>query len=328
MPDPPSPTRRARMKRASRCPELLIAMAHSAGHSGVVTAALLQMTSAQATIWNRTQMHSGVRSATELLQQEIGQAGRITLPAAVTLSANAAASATTATVSSVSGMFVGERLIVDTGSNQETVTVSAINTSTRWSRSATASTRTRRNSADFVSVRPCVRSARVGDGRDSPTGVVPPAASPVNFTNGSTGIGAEALRRYQRRRHDGVRRVHLRYDERQPLSEHDVVRRRRAKPALTAAQVLLDEHHGEPGRHRLLSVPDGRVEHATCSTWRSRSRSTPHQIDPVTKQLQTETKALLNVSPRNVVNTWELAAINAARVQPTPPSITTLIGLS
>jgi 2C-methyl-D-erythritol 2,4-cyclodiphosphate synthase len=53
------------------------------------------------------------------------------------------------------------------------------------------------------------------------------------------------------------------------------------------------------------------------------------KVDPVTKQLQTETKALLNVSPRNVVNTWELAAHNAARVQSTPPTVTSnLVGHS
>ena len=34
------------------------------------------MTTAQKTIWNRTEMHSGIRGATELLQQEVGQAGR------------------------------------------------------------------------------------------------------------------------------------------------------------------------------------------------------------------------------------------------------------
>src|SRR5579864_2957322 len=55
--------------------------------SGVVTQALLQMTTSQATIWNRTEMHSGIRGATELLEQEMGQAGRLSLP--VTLSLNA-----------------------------------------------------------------------------------------------------------------------------------------------------------------------------------------------------------------------------------------------
>jgi len=47
--------------------------------SGAAVTALLKMTSTQATIWNRTQMHSGIRGATEVLQQEVGQAGRITL---------------------------------------------------------------------------------------------------------------------------------------------------------------------------------------------------------------------------------------------------------
>ena len=46
-------------------------------------------------------------------------------------------------------------------------------------------------------------------------------------------------------------------------------------------------------------------------------------IDPVTKQFQTETKALLNVSPRNVFNAWQLAGLGIyERVQPIPPSVT------
>jgi len=50
------------------------------------------------------------------------------------------------------------------------------------------------------------------------------------------------------------------------------------------------------------------------------------QVDPITKQFQKETKALLNVSPRNVVNVWELAAIGLFnRVQPMPPSILNLL---
>src|SRR4051812_48773564 len=43
---------------------------------GVVMTALNQSTRQQQTIWNRTEMHSGVRGATELMQQEVGQAGR------------------------------------------------------------------------------------------------------------------------------------------------------------------------------------------------------------------------------------------------------------
>src|SRR5437667_10906249 len=67
--------------------ELLVATTLLLVVSAIVTSALMQMTAAQKTIWNRTEMHSGVRGATELLQQEVGQAGRISLPAPVTLSA-------------------------------------------------------------------------------------------------------------------------------------------------------------------------------------------------------------------------------------------------
>jgi len=51
-------------------------------------------------------------------------------------------------------------------------------------------------------------------------------------------------------------------------------------------------------------------------------------VDAVTKQFQTETKALLNVSPRNVFNTWSLASIGYTdRIQSTPTTVTTLIAL-
>ena len=71
--------------------ELLVAATLLLIVSAAVTSALLQMTTAQQTIWNRTEMHSGVRSATELMQQEVGQAGRISLPAVVALTAAVAA---------------------------------------------------------------------------------------------------------------------------------------------------------------------------------------------------------------------------------------------
>src|SRR5437868_3248580 len=65
--------------------EMLIATGLLLVISSIVTSALLQMTNHQQTIWNRTEMHSGVRGATELLQQEVGQAGRIAIPAPVTI---------------------------------------------------------------------------------------------------------------------------------------------------------------------------------------------------------------------------------------------------
>ena len=100
------------------------------------------MAASHRTVWNRTEMHSGIRGATELLQQEVGQAGRVALPNLVQLSTAVATSGVAtvtvkavnsagATISSAKGtdsMFVGERLVVDAGSKEETVTVTAVNT--------------------------------------------------------------------------------------------------------------------------------------------------------------------------------------------------------
>src|SRR5262245_7402705 len=97
-------------------PELLIAMAIMLLISGAAVTALLKMGSTQATVWNRTQMHSGIRGATEVLQQEVGQAGRVSLPASVTLSGAVSllpGTPQTVAVSSATGMFVGERLTID-----------------------------------------------------------------------------------------------------------------------------------------------------------------------------------------------------------------------
>ena len=48
--------------------------------------------------------------------------------------------------------------------------------------------------------------------------------------------------------------------------------------------------------------------------------------DPTMNELQKETKALLNVSPRNVFYAWQLAsAPQANRVQPMPPTVAALL---
>jgi len=59
--------------------ELLVAMTVMLLISGAAVTAILKLSTTQSTIWNRTQMHSGIRGATEVLQQEVGQAGRIAL---------------------------------------------------------------------------------------------------------------------------------------------------------------------------------------------------------------------------------------------------------
>src|SRR5229473_6172460 len=90
----------ARSQAGFSLAELMIATGIVLTVTTIVTSALLQMTNSQRTIWNRTEMHGGVRSATELLQQEIGQAGRVALPAAVTVNGAVAAGTTAITLSS------------------------------------------------------------------------------------------------------------------------------------------------------------------------------------------------------------------------------------
>ena len=48
--------------------------------SAIVMTGMMQMMKTEGTITNRTEMHTSVRGATELLEQEIGQSGKISLP--------------------------------------------------------------------------------------------------------------------------------------------------------------------------------------------------------------------------------------------------------
>lgn len=57
--------------------ETMVALVVLLAVSAVVLSGMVQMMKTQGTITNRTEMHTSVRATTELLQQEIGQAGKI-----------------------------------------------------------------------------------------------------------------------------------------------------------------------------------------------------------------------------------------------------------
>jgi hypothetical protein len=105
-----------------------------------------------------------------------------------------------------------------------------------------------------------------------------------------------------------------------------------AKAAVTVEQILLDNLLPNPPN------PDGTVP--PCFTYDQRTFSSTTYVigvaimttvrtqerDRQTKDFQRMTKALLNVSPRNVVNVWQLASFNYKnRVQPLPPSVLALL---
>lgn len=321
--------------------EMLVAMAIMLMISGAAMSALLRLTSAQATIWNRTQMHSGIRGATEVLQQEVGQAGRISLPLSpagapyvVTLGAAVTAGANTVAINSTAptgpgrtaGMFVGQKLVVDTGvdpvtAKQETVTVTALTDTT-----ITATFANPHNAGV-----PVLALGAFG------TGIVPPAASPstyapagatFTYANGSTGT---VLKLYGDINADG-NMVYIEYTC--DTVGNNLYRNMMpwnlaaaSKPVLAASQVLLSNIIPNPGGTPCFTYQTALVGTSAFVTDVAITLTAETQlIDPITKQKQTETKALLNVSPRNTFNAWQMASLGIAnRIQPMPLQVVLLL---
>ena len=304
--------------------ELLISMAIFLVISGAVTQALMQMTNSQRTIWNRTQMHSGVRSATELLQQEVGQAGRISLPYLTTLGdaviADPAAAQTvgvnqvinTATVASVSGTFVGEQLTIGAGPSQETVTVTSVSTDAKTI------------SGVFTIAHAAGTPVMVLGAFAS--GLVPLAPG---FPNGSS---PNVLKLYGDINGDG-NMVYVEYTcdtvagrLYRNVMPYDAA----AKVAPTSSQILLGNIRPNPDGTGCFTYEPNPLPVVNGSTYVLDVAITltaqTLMKDPITNAFQTETKALLNVSPRNVFNVWQLASVGVAnRVQPMPLTVRNLL---
>jgi prepilin-type N-terminal cleavage/methylation domain-containing protein len=317
--------------------EIMISMAVMLIIAGAATTALLKMGTTQATIWNRTQMHSGIRGATEVLQQEVGQAGRISLPGTVTLtSAIAAAGTSSPIVSSAVGMFVGQKLTIDAAcsdtatpcaSNQEVVTVTACT-------SASNAACTTGGSESFTAVfgKPHPNLAPVQALGGFHAGIVPEAT-----TNGST---EAVLKLFGDINGDG-NMAYVEYSiepaclcSASPctgtgnLYRNSMAWTTATKPAPSASQILLANITANPNNtkcftYQTTAAVNGNIYVADVAI----TLTVQTQIvDPVTKELQKETKALLNVTPRNVFNTWQLACFGYSdRVQQTPASVTTLL---
>jgi prepilin-type N-terminal cleavage/methylation domain-containing protein len=294
--------------------ELLVATAVLLIVSSIVTTALLQMTQAQTTIWNRTEMHSGIRGATELLQQEVGQAGRITLPGTVKLAAAVTATAvcdpgapmlnaqtvglTTSVVggNATDGMWAtaASAIMLTTfdGDTQESFRVGAINTA---------------SSPPTISA--CFTKAHAANAVIAPLGGFASGIVPdTGILNPST---PWKLKLYGDINGDG-KMMYVEYTcdiaNNKPyrnVMNYDTLPGN--KPAVTDFNILLNNITDNP-----LSAP--------CFTYQTTAllvQGTPMTFvldvaitltvqtqvkDPITNQFQTETKALLNVSPRNVFN--------------------------
>ncbi len=283
--------------------EMMIALIVLLAVSGIVMSGMIQMMKTQGTIANRTEMHTSVRSATELLQQEIGQAGKISLPppppgvtwamltpvvvpadTPVTLQVtfNVLSSATAA-VPNAPVLFEGEWITVDTGLNKETVQLTCPAgkgncpfTSNTW------------NATFYYTHTPTTLPGVLGVPISVPgafsTGVVPPAAgvlaSPpagyAGYPNGSTGT---VLKLYGDINGDG-NMIYVEYtcDWQNTVGNGPILYRNQmdfqlpAKPALTPSMALLTnlDIKGNPTNQNGAAVP--------CFTYQVQTKDTVNAV--------------------------------------------------
>lgn len=267
--------------------------------------ALKQTTMFSRTVGDSSEMHGSVRGATELLQQEIGQAGRVAIPATRTLSAAVAKGTATATLNSTDGFFVGAQVVVGTGEQQETVTLTAL----------TSTTVTGVFALDHVANEP----VQIRGGFAS--GVVPPA-----MTNGSTG---NVLKIYGDINDDGSM-VYVEYTcdlTAKKLYRNVMAWNAASKPPVTEGMALLNNVIANPGGAPCFTYQTQIVLGTTFVTGVAVTLSVQsQQKDVYSKQYQQATKTLLNVSPRNIFLVWTMASIGITnRLQPMPPAILTLL---
>lgn len=274
--------------------------------SGVVINGVLNMTQLNTTVTNRSAMFAGVRNATALLQQEVGQAGRISLPAPVKVAVNAAAGATTLTVDTAEDMFIGEYLVVGTGDTQETNAITDI-------------------AGEVLTFGTAFQNAHLQDEPVSVQGAFWAGVVPSHNADGTVfadGSSDTVLKIFGDINGSG-KMVYVEYTC--DLNENVLYRNQMDFDAAVKSEpgveeILVENVQANPDNAPCFTYQEETIANnvfvigvAITLTVRSEER------DPITKKYQQESKALLNVSPRNVFNAWQMYSLLVEnRVQPTP----------
>jgi|KBSSwiStaDraftv2_1062776.scaffolds.fasta_scaffold58753_3 prepilin-type N-terminal cleavage/methylation domain-containing protein len=294
--------------------EVMAAMSILLIVSGTVVSAMLQMTKVEGSVTNQTEMHSSVRNATELLAQEVGQAGRVAVPQPITLAGNVlapagAAAPATVAVSSATSLFVGEKIVVDTGGNRETVTLTAVNPGANTITAAF-------NLAHATTVPVLVAGSFV-------SGIVPPS-----FASGST---ATKLKLYGDINGDGILRyVEYTCDAATGNFYRNVVPLTAgAKPPLDPSMILINNILPNPGGTPCFSYQEKVVQNSPINAVVNVGITLTVQTqypDPQSHQFVKESKALLNVAPRNIFYGWQMGNAGLTdHMQPMPLSVLALL---
>ena len=276
--------------------------------SGVVINGVLNMTQLNKTVTNRSAMFAGVRNATALLQQEVGQAGRVALPAPVEIDGGAAAGDSKLTLSSTEDMFIGEYLVIGTGNTSETRAIKEI------AGSDVTFTEAFENKHDIdepVTVQGAFWAGVVpshnGDGTVYDDGSNDTVLKIFGDINGS---GKMVYVEYTCDLND-----HVLY-----RNQMDFDAAAKTKPGVE--EILVENVQANPGNAPCFTYQEETIANnvfvigvAITLTVQSEEK------DPITRKYQKESKALLNVSPRNVFNAWQMYSLLVEnRVQPTPPA--------
>jgi prepilin-type N-terminal cleavage/methylation domain-containing protein len=252
-------------------------------------------------------MYENVRGVAELMTQEIGQAGLLSLPASSLGSAvSASSTAQTVTVSSTTSMFVGEQVLIDAGATEEEVTLTAV----------TATTIT----AIFANTHASGAPIRVLGA--FPGGIVPPGA-----TDGST---ANVLNLFGDINGDGTL-VYVRYTCTPGIATapgtltRSVTTITPGGTTISASQTLLSTVIGGSGavcfQYSTQTATAGATYTFVTNVGFTLSVQTVRP-DPQTRQYVTMTKSFLNLAPRNILASYEMASAGISnRLQPSPTNI-------
>jgi len=300
--------RRTLKRRGFSLIELLIASALLMVVTGTAFSLLIAFQKHYTSTAIKADMHAGVRNATELLEQEIGQAGLLSLtPTSLSAAVTGGAAAQTVPIASIAGMFVGEKVQIDLGTAEETVAITAI------ASSPTTITGIFENSHSAGAV-------------VSATGVFPQgilSGSTATQLNMFGDINADGSLVFVQYNCDTVAGTLTRSIT--PI----------AAGAKNTAVILLENLRPNPGGTACFQYP------ATTSVTVSGSGTTYNfipgvavtlttqtaELDPNTRQYATETKAFLDVAPRNVQEGITLATNGIDDfLQPNPPGNCLLLG--
>lgn len=323
--------------------EVMVTLAILLSVSAIVVSMSFNMTMNQASVANRSDMHASVRSVTEMIQQELTQAGRIAWPSNNDLCDGAApcdyphstltvavarpvnvcgepgnAASSALTVDDPEYLFAGIRLIVDVGDCQEVVAWNA----------GTGNAMFKYDHAVGAQVRP---AGAFGEGiLATSTGTVLQMYGDVNDDGNmvyveyvcapGTIAAPGSLTRLQA-----------------PWDADDITD---YTPQILLNNVLCSEDPTDCTPNTIdcftyqrppstITITNPGVADITLdfSLNVGVTLTAKAQFDDLqTGAPQLETKALLNVSPRNVFQAWQLASVNGGNrhVQPTPPTITAL----